>query len=142
MQADTLVDERIKVLYALSFLCGGMAQVWAANETMVVINRKSQMQTLDIFLENIKRTFGDMDRVCMVCTQLHDLKMTPSITAEDYIAQFKMLMGWTIFNDKALKDAYIRSLPNLILQMVFTQVTLPKGLDTWKMVIQNLDHPH
>ena len=37
MQADTFADERMKVLYALSFMCGGTAQVWAANETMAVI---------------------------------------------------------------------------------------------------------
>ena len=53
-----------------------------------------------------------------------------------------MLAGWTGFNDEALKDAYIRGLPNSILQKVFTQVTLPKGLDAWKMVVQNLDHLH
>ena len=55
MQADTFADERMKVLYALSFMCGGTAQVWAANETMAVITGTSQMQTLDIFLESIKR---------------------------------------------------------------------------------------
>ena len=90
-----------------SCMCGGMAQVWAANKTMVVINKKSQMQMLDIFLENIKRTFGDPDRAHMAHTQLHDLKMTPSTTAEDYTPQFKMLVGWTSFKDEALEDAYI-----------------------------------
>ena len=53
-----------------------------------------------------------------------------------------MLAGWTGFNDEALKDAYIRGLPNSILQKVFAQVTLPKGLDAWKIVIWNLDHLH
>ena len=61
MQADTFADERMKILYALSFMRGGMAQVWAANETMAVITGTSQMQTLDIFLENIEKTFGDPD---------------------------------------------------------------------------------
>ena len=61
MQVDTFMDERMKVLYALSFMCGGTAQVWAANETMAVINGTSQMQTLDI-LENVEKTFGDPDR--------------------------------------------------------------------------------
>ena len=63
MQVDTFADERMKVLYALSFMRGGMAQVWAANETMAVINGMSQMQILDIFLENVEKTFGDPDRV-------------------------------------------------------------------------------
>ena len=53
-----------------------------------------------------------------------------------------MLAGWTSFNDEALEDAYIRGLPNSILQKVFAQVTLPKGLDAWKMVVRNLDRLH
>ena len=74
MQVDTFADERMMILYALSFMCGGMAQVWAANETMAVINGMTQMQTLDIFLGHIERAFGDQDRACMACTQLHKLK--------------------------------------------------------------------
>ena len=53
-----------------------------------------------------------------------------------------MLAGRTGFNDEALEDTYIRGLPNSIFQKVFTQVTLPKGLDAWKMVVQNLDRLH
>ena len=86
MQVDAFLDERMKVLYALSFMCGGTAQVWAANETMAVINGMSQMQTLNIFLENVEKTFGDPDRARTARTQLHDLKMTPGTTAEDYTA--------------------------------------------------------
>ena len=94
-------------MHALSFMHGGMAQVWAANETMVVINGTSQMQTLDIFLENVKKSFGDLDRARTAHAQLHNLKMTPSTTAEDYTARFEMLAGRTGFNDEALEDAYI-----------------------------------
>ena len=83
MQANTFMDERMKILYALSFMCGGTAQVWAANETMAVITGTSQMQTLDIFLENVERTFRDLDQARMAHVQLHKLKMTPRITAED-----------------------------------------------------------
>ena len=61
MQADTFTDERMKILYALLFMCRGMAQVWAVNETMTVITGTSQMQTLDIFLEKVKKTFRDPD---------------------------------------------------------------------------------
>jgi len=31
MQLDTFTDERMKILYALSFMHGGIAQVWAEN---------------------------------------------------------------------------------------------------------------
>ena len=140
MQADTFADERMKVLYALSVMCGGTAQVWAANETMAVITGTSQMQTF--FLESVEKTFGDPDWAQMAHAQLHELKMTPGTTAEDYTAQFEMLAGRTGFNNVALKDIYVRGLPNSILQKIFAQVTLPNGLAAWKMVVQNLDHLH
>ena len=50
------------------------------------VRRTSQMQTLDIFLESVKKTFGDLDRARMAHTQLHELKMTSGTTAEDYTA--------------------------------------------------------
>ena len=86
MQADTFADERMKVLYALLFMHRGMAQVWAVNETMAVITGTSQMQTMDIFLESVEKTFGDLDRAWTTHAQLHELKMTPSTMAEDYTA--------------------------------------------------------
>ena len=79
---------------------------------MAVIPWTSQMQTLDIFLENIKKTFGDLDWAQTAHRQLHELKMTPGNMAEDYVAQFEMLMGRTSFNDAVLKDIYVRGLPN------------------------------
>ena len=86
MQADTFTDERMKVLYVLSFMHGGTAQVWAVNETMAVITGTTQMQTLDIFLENVEKTFGDLDQAQTAHAQLHELKMTPGTMAEDYTA--------------------------------------------------------
>ena len=50
-------------------------------------HNSSQMQTLDIFLESVKKTFGDPDRARTARAQLHELKMTPGTTAEDYTAQ-------------------------------------------------------
>ena len=142
MQANTFPDKRMKVLYALLFMCRGMAQVWAANETMAVITGTTQMQTLDIFLESVEKTFGGPDQARTAHVQLHKLKMTPGTTAEDYMARFEMLAGRTGFNNATLKDIYVWGLPNSILQKIFTQVTLPNSLAAWKMVVQNLDCLH
>ena len=97
MHANTFAEERMKILYILLFIHGGMAQVLAANETMAVITGTSQMQTLNIFLESVEKTFGDPDQAQTARTQLHELKTTPGTTAEDYTAQFEMLAGRTGF---------------------------------------------
>ena len=91
----------------LPIMSGGMAQVWAANETGVTLANTSTFNTLEGLLTSMEKTFGDPDRERMACTQLHALKMMTGITAEEYIANFEMLTRRTSFNKAALEDAYI-----------------------------------
>ena len=84
-----------------------MAQVWAANETSMVLANTSTFNTLEGLLALIERTFGDPDKERTACTQLHALRMTPGMTAEEYMANFEMISGRTSFNDAALEDTYI-----------------------------------
>src|SRR5882724_6637867 len=111
MQLDAFVDERMKILYTLSFMQGGMSQLWVANKTSAILDNTSSFSTLAELLASIKRTFGDQDQERTTHTQLHALKMTPGMMAEEYMANFKMLTTWTGFNEAALEDMYIHGLP-------------------------------
>ena len=84
MQINAFIDERMKILYVLSFMSGGMAQVWAANKTSVALANTSTFNTLKGLLTSIERTLGDLDRERTAHTQLHLLKMMPGMTAEEY----------------------------------------------------------
>ena len=53
-----------------------------------------------------ENAFGDPDHSRTACTKLHDLKMSSSMSADEYTAQFEFLAGRTNFNDVALEDAY------------------------------------
>jgi len=86
---------------------GRTAQVWAANETNVVLANTSTFTTLAELLACIERTFGDPDWERMAHAQLHAQKMTPGMTADKYTAKFKMLAARTGFNEAALEDAFI-----------------------------------
>ena len=138
MQINAFADERMKILYVLSFMHGGMAQVWAANKTSTVLANMSTFNTLEGLLASIKRAFGDPDRERTARTQLHALRMTPGMTAE-YTANFEMISGRTGFNNATLEDAYVRGLPQSILLKVYSQTSLPSGMDDWKAVVRNLD---
>src|SRR5882724_7376875 len=50
-----------------------------------------------------------------------------------------MFAGWTSFNKAASEDAYVRGLPQSILLKVYSQTSLPSGMDNWKAVVRNLD---
>src|SRR5882724_8333700 len=115
MELDTFADERMKILYALSFMCGGIAQVWAKNETNAILSYTSTFATLTELLSSIERTFGDPDEERTAHAQLHVLKMTAGVTADEYTARFEMLADRTGFSDAALEDAFIRGLPQSIL---------------------------
>src|SRR5882724_8713404 len=125
MQIDACADKRMKILYALSFMHGGMAQVWAANETSMVLANMLTFNTLEGLLASVERTFGDPDK---------------EMTAEEYTANFEMISGRTGFNDASLEDAYVQGLPQSILLKVYSQTSLLSGMDNWKAVVCNLDH--
>jgi len=61
MQINAFADKRMKILYASSFMCGGMAQVWAMNETHTVLAHMSMISMVEGLLACIERTFSDPD---------------------------------------------------------------------------------
>src|SRR5882724_806819 len=109
MQLDTFMDERMKILYSLSFMHGGIVQVWAKNKTNVILSHSSTFSTLAELLASIERTFGDPDLERMAGAQLHALKMMTGMTADEYMAKLEMLSGRTSFNEVALEDAFVQA---------------------------------
>ena len=114
-------------------MCGGMAQVWAMNETNVVLSGTSTIRALNVLLSYIEMAFGDPDQERMACTQLYTLIMITGITAEESKAKFEMLADRTRFNNATLEDTYVQCLPHSILLKVYSQTTFPSRLSSWKM---------
>jgi len=107
MQLNMFKDERMKILYTHSFMHGGIAQVWAENETNVVLSHTSTFSTLMELLAGVKRTFSDPDQERTAHAQLHALKMMMEMMANEYMAKFEMLAGRTGFNEAALEVTFI-----------------------------------
>jgi len=105
------VDKRMKICTTLSFMRGGMAQVWAANETSAILDNMSSFGTLAEF-------FG-IDQKDLRQPRLgKDCSYTATCTKDDtgydsrgYMASFEMPAAWTSFNEAALVDMYICGLP-------------------------------
>jgi len=107
MQIDTFTDQRMKILFALSFMCRGIVQVWAKNETNAVLSNTSMFSTLMGLLAGIERTFSDPDQERTAHTQLHALKVTMGMAMYEYMVKFERLVGRTGFNEAALEDENI-----------------------------------
>ena len=59
-------------------------QVWAENETNVVLSHMSTFSTLVELLAGIKRTFSDPAQERTAHAQLHALKMMMGMMANEY----------------------------------------------------------
>ena len=123
-------------------MTGGSAHTWAQNETETIITNTLTTNSLEEFLKHLEKAFGDPDHARTAHTKLHDLKMTPSISADDYTAQFEMLSGQTSFNDEALKDAYAQGLPASILDKIHSLLSIPSNLKAWKKTACQIDRNH
>ena len=113
-------------------MSGGSGQVWAQNETDMVIKGTSTMQTFEKFAENVEEMFGDPDHARTACTKLHNLRMTPGMSVDEYTAQFESLAPGTKFSDPALEDTYSHGYSAIILDKIHAQPLLPKDLKAWK----------
>src|SRR3979490_2695865 len=142
IQPGSLLDDKTKMLYALSFMSGGSVAIWAHNKTQAIIDGTSLITTFDEFTKQVEEAFGDPDHARMARTKLHDLKMMSNMSADDYTAQYKILAGIIGFNDEALEDAYVRGLPAMILDKIHAQPLLPSNLKAWKEAACQIDHNH
>ena len=88
--------------------------------------------TFEAFIKQIENAFGDPDHSRTAHTKLYDLKMSSSMSADEYTVQFEILAGRTNFNDAALEDVYSRGLSTAILDKIHTQPTLAADLRAWK----------
>ena len=62
VQPTSFRDERTKMLYGLSFMTKGTAEVWAHNQTQAIIDGTSSISTFEAFIKQVENTFGDPDR--------------------------------------------------------------------------------
>ena len=90
MQLNTFMDKKMKILYALSFMHGGIAQVWAKNETNMILSHSSMFTTLAKLLVGFERIFGDPDQERTAHAQLYALKMTMGMMADEYMAKVQV----------------------------------------------------
>ena len=68
--------------------------------------------------------------------------MMASMIADKYKANFEMLTPRMGFNETTLEETFIQGLPQSILSKVYSQTSLLSSLDSWNMVVCNLDCLH
>jgi len=110
MQINTFADERMKTLYVLSLMSGGMAQVWQPIETSVTLAKcPCSTPSKDSWCP-LKNTFRDPDRKGCT-TQLHATQNDARYDQEEYMANLRCSQKDQL-QQSSPGGCHIRGLPN------------------------------
>lgn len=141
LQPNLFHDERSKILYALSWMQKGSAGTWATNHTTAMLHPTTPdpFITFEQFKKRFEDAFGDSDRKAKSRQKLQELRMTSTMTAEEYTAAFEVLAGRTGFDDEALTHFYERGLHSRLVEKIHLS-DLPTSLEEWKKSATRLDN--
>ena len=120
-----------KVYFALSYMKGKIAGQWSKRK----FKEYSSMgggagPTWEEFVLDFADTFYDPDQEGTARHKLRSLKQGNS-TCDEYVANFKELMGLTGFNDAALKTEFEHGLSHSLVTKIYTLQHHPTTLKEW-----------
>ena len=137
-------DEVRRILFALAFIRGGTAGVWADNYSGAMLdqNTANPFTTYQQFKVAFEAAFGDSDRAQKARTDLATLKMKPGDTVEEFTTSFEALAIHSNLDEIALIEHYRRGLNPRIIEKIYSNSDgeLPPDLEAWKRKARRLDN--
>lgn len=137
-------DERRKILWALSYIRGGSAGVWAENhsEAMLSDAKEDPFKTFQEFMSAFEQSYCEYDRAERARRELEKLRMNRGDTVEAYTTAFDALAIHTEYNETALIEKYRLGLPHPILEKIYSnpEGQAPESLVQWKKKARALDN--
>ena len=137
-------DEVRRILFALAFIRGGTAGVWADNYSGAMLdpNTPDPFVTYQAFRVAFEAAFGDSDRAQRARTELATLKMKSGDTVEEYTTSFEALAIHSNLDEVALIEHYRRGLNPRIVEKIYSNSDgdLPPDIEAWKRKARRLDN--
>jgi hypothetical protein len=122
--------EEKKVLFALSFMNGGVAGSWKQGKTAAYL-KDGNFGTFDEFKQAVRTAFTPIDNEGVAKTELRTLRQG-DMRIEEYIAQFTIISARTgLTEDSALIEYFIDRLHPKLMERVYTMEKPPTTLKGW-----------
>jgi hypothetical protein len=128
--AEIYNTEEKKVLFALSFMNGGVAGSWKQGKTAAYL-KAGNFGTFDKFKQTVQTAFTPIDNEGVAKTELRTLRQGDK-RIEEYIAQFTIIAAHTgLTEDSALIEYFINRLHPKLMEQVYTMEKPPSTLEGW-----------
>jgi hypothetical protein len=129
-ESHRIVTDQDKITTCLSHMRGGLASLWAQRHTHMYMEEGIPFPTWAAFMKDFKNYFGDPDPAATAKNKLELLRQgTRSV--EEYVLEFKGIMGDTGYNEAALKDYFERGLNQQTVKDIWKCENVPTTLEGW-----------
>jgi hypothetical protein len=119
-----------KVLFALSFMNGGVAGSWKQGKTAAYL-KAGDFGTFNEFKQAVQTAFTPINDKGVAKTELRTLQQGDK-RIEEYIAQFTIIAARTgLTEDSALIEYFIDGLHPKLMEQVYTMEKPPSTLEGW-----------
>jgi hypothetical protein len=136
--AEIYNTEEKKVLFALSFMNGGVAGSWKQGKTAAYLKARS-FGTFEDFKAAVKTIFTPINDEGVAKTELRTLRQGEK-RIEEYIAQFTIIAARTgLTEDSALIKYFIDGLHSKLMERICTMKKPPTTLEGWMRAVSLFD---
>ena len=130
-----------RIVFALSYMKGGTAGVWADQVTETILEGGIPYIDYPEFSRALKARFGDPDAATTARRKL-ELVRQNARSVDEYVSEFQTYAPRTGYNETALIEIFQRGLTYKITAQLYNLPDLPTTLDEWIMYASRFDRQH
>ena len=132
------VGNKEKISWILSYMQGGVAEVWKDNILDEIKKGTSEVETMEELFEKMREEFGEFDKESRKADELRLLVQGPR-TCDEYVQEFKRAARGSGYEGRALVDEFKRRLNGTIRRKLAEVESLPSTITEWQERAVKLD---
>jgi hypothetical protein len=127
-----------KIIFALSYMKGGTAGIWADQAADVIGMGDSPFESWKEFVSKFSSVFCDPDKGATARQKMEILKQGFK-SADEYIAEFALLANQTGYNDQAHVEFFQKGLNQSLVNKIYNLSQMPTTPQEWYGYAQRFD---
>jgi len=132
------VDDKRKISWALSYVQGGVAEVWKDNVLEEINKGTSEVEMMEELFEKMREEFREFDEESRKMDKLR-LLVQGSRTCDKYVQEFRRAARGSSYEERALIEEFKRGLNGTIRHRLAETESLPSMIMDWQERAVKLD---
>ena len=132
------VGERSRISWVLSYVQGGVVEIWKDNILDEITKGMSAVSTVEELFTKIRQEFGEFDKESRKVDELRVLEQGGK-TVDEYIQEFKRAVRGSGYKGRALVEEFKRGLSGTIRRRLAEAEMPPTTIVQWQERVVQLD---